>query len=118
MNNTLIAFECLHAIEQGNNKCKEFGVLKLDLTKAYDHVDCGYLESVLMRLGFHRHWVQWIMACVATVLYSVHFNNVPLEPFTPSRGLRQGDSLSPYLFLLVVDGLSKLVQKAVQQQKL
>jgi hypothetical protein len=39
MNNTLIAFECLHAIEQGNNKCKEFGVLKLDLTKAYDHVD-------------------------------------------------------------------------------
>jgi hypothetical protein len=37
--NTLIAFECLHAIEQGNNKCREFGMLKLDLTKAYDHVD-------------------------------------------------------------------------------
>jgi hypothetical protein len=39
MNNALIAFECLHAMEQGSRKCKEFGALKLDLTKAYDHVD-------------------------------------------------------------------------------
>jgi hypothetical protein len=55
--NALIMFECLHAIEQRNNKCKEFGALKLDLTKAYDRVDWGYLEGVLLRLGFHRQWV-------------------------------------------------------------
>jgi hypothetical protein len=82
--NVLIAFECLHAMEQGNNKCKEFGVLKLDLTKAYDRVDWGYLEGVLLWLGFHQQWMQWIMACVTTVWYSARFNNVPLEPFTPS----------------------------------
>jgi hypothetical protein len=64
--NVLIAFECLHAMEQGSRKCKEFGALKLDLTKAYDHVNWGYLKGVLLRLGFHRQWVQWIMTCVTT----------------------------------------------------
>jgi hypothetical protein len=67
IDNTLIAFECLHAMEQANNKCKEFEVLKLDLTKAYGHVDWVYLEGILLRLGFHRQWVQWIMVCVTTV---------------------------------------------------
>jgi hypothetical protein len=54
--------------------------------------------------------VRWIMECVTTIRYSVHFNNVALEPFHPTRGLRQGDPLSPYLFLFVDDGLSKLLQ--------
>jgi hypothetical protein len=116
--NTLIAFECLHAIEQGNSRCKEFGALKLDLTKAYDRVDWEYLEGVLKRLGFHRKWAQWIMACVTTVRYSIRFNNVPLEPFTPSHGVCQGDPLSPYLFLFVANGLSQLLQKEVRQQNL
>jgi hypothetical protein len=65
--NALIAFECLHAMDQGNNSCKEFGALKIDLTTAYDHVHWGYLEDVLLRLGFHRKWVPWIMVCVTTV---------------------------------------------------
>jgi hypothetical protein len=85
--NALIVFECLHAMEQGNRSCKEFGALKLDLTRAYDHVHWGYLEDVLLWLGFHQKWVQWIMACVTTVRYSVRFNNVALESFVPSHGL-------------------------------
>jgi hypothetical protein len=60
--NALIAFECLQAIETGNKECKEFGALKLELAKAYDHLHWGYLEEVLLRLGFHRKWVQWIMS--------------------------------------------------------
>jgi hypothetical protein len=97
---------------------QEFGALKLDLTKAYDRVDWEYLEGILKRLGFHQKRVQWIMVCVTTVRYSVRFNNVPLEPFTPSRGLCQGDPLSPYLFLFVANGLSELLQKEVRQQNL
>jgi hypothetical protein len=65
--NALIAFECLHALEHGSNTGKKYGALKLDLTKAYDRVDWGFLEGVLMRMGFHYKWIQWIMTCVTTV---------------------------------------------------
>jgi hypothetical protein len=74
--NTLIMFECLHAMEQGNRSCKEFAALKLDLIKAYDRVHWGYLEDILLRLSFHQKWVQCIIACVTTVRYSVRFSNV------------------------------------------
>jgi hypothetical protein len=113
--NALIAFECIHAMKNGNNNSKKFCAYKLDLSKAYDRVDWGFLEGVLRRLGFHSKWVQWVMACVTIVQYSVCFNNVPLEPFKPTHGLRQGDPLSPYLFLFVTDGLSKLIQHETQQ---
>jgi hypothetical protein len=53
MDNTLIAFECLHALNHGNNSCKKFGALKLDLTKVYHCVEWVYIEEVLDRLSFH-----------------------------------------------------------------
>jgi hypothetical protein len=69
-------------------------------------------------MGFHRQWVQWIMTCVTTVRYSVRFNNVVLESFKPSRGLRQSDTLSPFMFLFVANGLTKLLQKEVAEHNL
>lgn len=84
--NALIAFECLHAIQRGQNE--EFCAYKLDLSKVYDRVDWGFLKKLLEKLGFHRKWVQWVMTCVTTVRYSVCFNGVPLHPFSPSHGLR------------------------------
>jgi hypothetical protein len=67
-------------------------------------VNWGYL-GVLRRLGFHRTWVLWVMECVTIGRYSTRFSNVPLDSFTPSCGLHQGDPLLPYLFLFVDDGL-------------
>jgi hypothetical protein len=116
--NVLIAFECLHAIQQGNTDRNNFCAFKLDLAKAYDRVDWNYLEQVLVKLGFHRTWVQWIMSCVTTVRYTVRFNGVLLDTFQPTRGLRQGDPLSPYLFLFVADGLSKILQQGVTDRAL
>jgi hypothetical protein len=55
--NTLIAFECLHAIRNGSSSCKKFGAYKLDLSKAYNRVDWSFLDGVLHRLGFHRNWI-------------------------------------------------------------
>jgi hypothetical protein len=83
--NALIAFECIHAIQTGPDARRKFCVYKLDMAKAYDRVDWRFLEGVLAKLGFHRQWVQWVMACVTTVRYSIRFNGNMLDSFSPSR---------------------------------
>ena len=110
-NNALIAFECFHAIQQDNSVNSKFCAVKLDLAKAYDRVDWSYLELAMEKLGFHRKWRQWIMECVTTVRYRVRFNGVLQNTIQPTRGLCQGDPLSPYLFLFVADGLSKVLHQ-------
>lgn len=66
----------------------------------------------MLKLGFDSRWVQLIMSCVSSVQYRVNFNGVLTEVIKPSRGLRQGDPLSPYPFLLVAEGLSSMLQGA------
>jgi hypothetical protein len=112
--NAFIAFECLHFMDHNDNVDKNFCAYKLDLSKAYDRVDWGFLRKVMQRMGFAHRWIDWIMECVTTVKYSVKFNGNLLDSFSPSRGLRQGDPLSPFLFLFVADGLSALLQREVQ----
>jgi hypothetical protein len=116
--NALMAFECNHAIQSNSVDRSEFCAYKLDMAKAYDRVDWRFLEGVMANLGFHRTWIRWVMQCVTTMRYSVCLNGHVLDTFTPSRGLRQGDPLSPYLFLFVADGLSRLIQKAVENDSL
>jgi hypothetical protein len=81
-------------------------------------VDWDFLNKVLLKLGFQSSWVQLVMSCVTLVRYRVRFNGVATPPFSPSRGLRQGDPLSPYLFLFVADGLSKIISSKVESQAL
>ena len=92
--------------------------LKLDMSKAYDWVEWGGLELIMLRMGFHSKWVNTIMHCLTSITYSIRINGVPHGHITPTRGLRQGDSLSPYLFLLCVEGLSSLIQKAALEEKI
>ncbi|XP_042958109.1 uncharacterized protein LOC122293655 [Carya illinoinensis] len=110
--NIMVAYELLHTM-QARQKGKEGSMaIKLDMSKAYDRVEWGFLQSMLSKLGFSDKWRKLIMVCVETVSYSVVVNGTPGAVFRPTRGLRQGDPLSPYLFLLCAEGLSSLLKNA------
>ena len=72
----------------------------------------------MRRLGFHEKWIELMMMCVSMVLYSILINGEPKGKIVPSRGLRQGDPISPYLFLLCAKGLSAMLKKEVRDGKI
>ena len=103
--NILVAFEAMHHISQKKAGKKGIMALKLDMSKAYDCVE---------QLGFNQCWRRLIMRCVTTVSYSFKINGKVYGSVHPSKGIRQGDPLSPYLFLIVVEGLSSLIRKSME----
>ena len=88
--------------------------LKVDFEKAYDSVRWDFLYDMLHKLGFHSVWILWIRGCLESATVSVLVNGSPTEEFKPSRGLRQGDPLAPFLFIVVAEGLAGLVRQALK----
>lgn len=87
--------------------------VKLDISKAFDTVKWSFVEATLRAMNYPDLFVTWIMRCIETAMFSVSVNG-ELEGFFPiSRGLRQGCSLSPYLYVIVSNVLSKLISRAV-----
>ena len=87
-------------------------VLKLDYEKSYDRVNWDFLLDTLRKRGFGFKWVSWIRRILHNGSVGVQVNNVEGEYFETGKGLRQGDPLSPILFNLVVDVLTKMLSKA------
>jgi exonuclease III/ribonuclease HI len=110
--NVIVAFEALHSMNNRFKGRKGFMALKLDMSKAYDRVEWDFLELLMRKIGFAERWVDLIMTCVRTVSYSILINGRPYGHIRPTRGIRQGDPLSPYLFILCAEGLSTLLHKA------
>jgi hypothetical protein len=79
------------------------------MMKAYDRVEWSYLHGCLLKLGFDQIWINTVMRCVTMVRYAVKMNGDLTDPVIPTRGIRQGDPISPYLFLMCTEGLSCLL---------
>ena len=92
--------------------------VKLGISKAYDRVEWEFLRRIMLKIGIPNQWVHLAMETVCTASYSILINGEPTGFITPSRGIKQWDPLSPYLFLLYVEGLSSLIRKAIENHHL
>jgi hypothetical protein len=111
--NIITSYDCLHFMKRTKAKKHCSCAFKLYIRKAYDRVEWQYLEAIMLKLGFNSSWVTLVMRLVSIVSFSVLFNGVPQEEFSPTRGIRQGDPISPYLFLIAAEGLSFFLKSQV-----
>ena len=115
--NTAVAYEMLHRLRNKRQWKVGHMVIKLDINKAYDQVEWEFLRNIMLKIGFSATWVDLAMQGMSSSSYSVLINGEPWGFISPSRGIKQGDSLSPYLFLFYVEGLSALLRKPLKQKR-
>ncbi|GJY28735.1 RNA-directed DNA polymerase, partial [Tanacetum coccineum] len=101
-------------IEWYKKKKKKYMLFKVDLDKVYDSVSWDYLLQIMTWMGFNEKWIQWIRACLISSRASILVNGSPTKEFPLQRGLRQGDPLSPFLFILAIEGLHVAMEDAVE----
>ncbi|XP_021764051.1 uncharacterized protein LOC110728715 [Chenopodium quinoa] len=86
-------------------------MVKVDLKKAYDSVEWGFLITIMQELGFPQRFVSWVWTCLTSVSYSVLINGFPAPPFEAKKGLRQGDPMSPFVFSIRMEYLSRCLDE-------
>lgn len=116
--NVMISYEVMHYLKRKVSGKASWMALKLDMSKAYDRVEWDFLEAMLEKLGFEAHLIHLFLECVQSVRYKITYSGQEIGSVIPSRGIRQGDPLSSYLFLVCMEGLTALIQDNVRRKLL
>eukprot|EP00253_Pinus_taeda_P003073 PITA_03073 len=111
----VVTQEVIHSLKVKKQKGM---MIKLDLLKAYDRLSWNYLGKVLESFSFCRRWIDWIHSLISSPSFSILVNGIPSRTFSATRGLRQGDPLSPFLFILAVEGLGRFIKKEREADKI
>ena len=110
IDNIIIAQEIIHGLGKKKGRTG-YMALKIDLEKAYDKLEWSFIRDMLIRVNLPKDIIDLIMSCVSTVSTSILFNGEALDPIFPSRGIRQGDPIFPYLFIMCMDYLGQLIEE-------
>ena len=114
--NVIIAQELIYSLRKRKGRTG-YMVIKIDLEKAFDRLEWSFIKMVLEHFGFPEMMINLIMSCVTSTTTAILFNGSKLDSFQPSRGIRQGDPISPYLFLLCMEFLGAHITKMCEDKK-
>ncbi|RHN82372.1 putative RNA-directed DNA polymerase [Medicago truncatula] len=113
--NIIVAQEMVHSMARMKGN-KMFMSIKIDLEKAYDRINWNFVENCLEDCKFPPNLIQIIRDCISSPSYKILWNGDKTDTFTPTRGIRQGDPLSPYLFVICMERLSHIISDRVEAQ--
>ena len=112
MNNIILTQEIIHLMTTLKSK-KGTMAIKIDLEKAFNRLEWGFIRQTLIYFKFPPDWISLIMSCISSSNLLILLNGDRLDPFHPSRGIRQGDPFSPNIFILCMEYLAWLIQEEV-----
>eukprot|EP00253_Pinus_taeda_P015835 PITA_15835 len=111
----ILTHEIIHSLKQSK---KPGMLLKIDLSKAFDSISWEYMQKILKAFGFAPFWIRWVSSLVSSSFFSILINRIPSTTFRPSRGIRQGDPLLPFLFVILAEGLGRSIKSAILSHSL
>lgn len=109
--NAMVAFELNHYMKRKTHGGNGVAGLKIDISKAYDRLEWDFIQNMMLKFGFHSLWIDRVMKFIRSVSYSFLHNGEKFGLVKPQRGVRQGDPISPYIYIMCAEGLSAMIRR-------